>query len=43
MGEHPGPNALTGGAIVLSAVIANQLLGAWRGRADAARAPLPGP
>jgi drug/metabolite transporter (DMT)-like permease len=43
MGEHPGPNALTGGAIVLSAVIANQLLGAWRGRTDAARAPLPGP
>ena len=42
MGENPGPQALTGGALVLSAVMANQALGAWRGR-GAAMGPLPGP
>jgi len=42
MGENPGPQALTGGALVLSAVLANQALGAWRGR-GAAIEPLPGP
>ena len=43
MGEKPGPAALTGGAIVLGAVIANQLLAAWRGRPAPGDAPLPGP
>jgi len=43
MGEHPGPNALTGGAIVLSAVVANQVLGAWRSRGANADVPLVGP
>lgn len=41
LGEHPGTPALVGGALVLSAVIANQLLAAWRGR-DTGE-PLPGP
>ncbi|MEO8537937.1 MAG: DMT family transporter, partial [Betaproteobacteria bacterium] len=35
MGEHPGAAALTGGAIVLGAVVANELLGAWRRRTQA--------
>jgi drug/metabolite transporter (DMT)-like permease len=43
MGEHPGRNALLGGALVLCAVIANEVIAAWRGRADARAAPLPGP
>ena len=43
LGENPGPQALTGGAIVLSAVIANQLLAAARGRTAEAVEPLPGP
>lgn len=43
LGEHPGTYALIGGALVLSAVIANQLLAAWRGRATEAAEPLPGP
>jgi drug/metabolite transporter (DMT)-like permease len=43
LGEHPGTYALIGGALVLSAVIANQLLAAWRGRAAEAAEPLPGP
>lgn len=34
MGEHPGRAALTGGAIVLAAVFANEALGAWRMRAS---------
>jgi drug/metabolite transporter (DMT)-like permease len=42
MGENPGPQALAGGALVLSAVLANQAFGAWRGR-SAAIEPLPGP
>ena len=33
MGEHPGITALVGGAVVLSAVIANEVVGAWRTRA----------
>ena len=32
MGEHPGTATLTGGAVVLSAVFANEAFGAWRGR-----------
>lgn len=43
MGEHPGVYALWGGALVLSAVVANQLLSAWRGRAGDVAEPLPGP
>jgi drug/metabolite transporter (DMT)-like permease len=43
MGEHPGTPALIGGALVLSAVIANQALAARRGRPQAAIEPLPGP
>lgn len=39
LGEHPGRPALVGGALVLSAVIANQLFIAWRGRGRAS-APL---
>ena len=34
LGEHPGPYALAGGALVLSAVIANQALAARRGRGE---------
>jgi drug/metabolite transporter (DMT)-like permease len=41
--EHPGRNALAGGAIVLGAVIANEIFAAWRGRNVSAQAPLPGP
>ncbi|MCC6195407.1 MAG: DMT family transporter [Burkholderiales bacterium] len=43
LGEHPGTLALVGGALVLSAVVANQLLAAWRGRPAEAAEPLPGP
>ncbi len=47
LGENPGTLALMGGAIVLSAVIANQAVAAWRSRsaqADAAPpAAIPGP
>jgi drug/metabolite transporter (DMT)-like permease len=43
LGERPTPHALAGGALVLSAVIANQLLAAWRGRASESAEPLPGP
>jgi len=32
MGENPGPATLTGGAIVLAAVLANEVFAAWRGR-----------
>jgi drug/metabolite transporter (DMT)-like permease len=32
MGENPGPATLTGGAIVLSAVLANEAFAAWRSR-----------
>jgi drug/metabolite transporter (DMT)-like permease len=35
LGENPGPLALAGGTIVLSAVIANQAFGAWRSRGQA--------
>ena len=42
LGEHPGAPALIGGALVLSAVIANQALAA-RGRTEEATQPLPGP
>jgi drug/metabolite transporter (DMT)-like permease len=34
MGEHPGTTALIGGAIVLSAVIVNEVVGALRSRAS---------
>ncbi len=37
LGEHPGRYALAGGALVLSAVVANQLFVAWQARG--ARAP----
>ena len=44
MGENPGRNALLGGAIVLCAVVGNEIFAAWRGRAGAgSREPLPGP
>lgn len=43
MHEHPGTQALTGGALVLSAVIANQAFAAWKGRTEEAVEPLPGP
>ncbi|MFO1311964.1 MAG: DMT family transporter [Burkholderiales bacterium] len=43
MGEHPGTPALVGGALVLSAVIANQVLAMRRVRPGDAAAPLPGP
>ena len=43
LGEHPGARALVGGALVLSAVIVNQVLAAWRGRASESVEPLPGP
>jgi len=46
LGEHPGRLALVGGAIVLGAVIANQVFAAWRQRAPAAGSPpaaTPGP
>jgi drug/metabolite transporter (DMT)-like permease len=43
MHEHPGTQALTGGALVLSAVIANQAFAAWKGRTGEAVEPLPGP
>jgi drug/metabolite transporter (DMT)-like permease len=46
MGEEPGRAALTGGAIVLAAVIANEAFAAWRGgnpRDEATRTLTPGP
>jgi drug/metabolite transporter (DMT)-like permease len=45
MGEAPGRAALIGGAIVLTAVIANELFAAWRGRTSNEGAPslTPGP
>ena len=43
LGEHPGAYALAGGALVLSAVIANQVLAATRGRVSERIDPLPGP
>jgi drug/metabolite transporter (DMT)-like permease len=46
MGERPSPLALAGGAVVLGAVIANELFAAWRGqrgRAAAPSPPVPGP
>ena len=45
MGEEPGRAALTGGAIVLAAVITNEAFAAWRGksRGDASQALTPGP
>lgn len=46
LGEHPGGLALAGGAVVLSAVIANEAYSAWRGRSgplDTVPATTPGP
>ncbi|HEY5308778.1 MAG TPA: DMT family transporter, partial [Casimicrobiaceae bacterium] len=43
MGEDPGANALTGGVIVLAAVIANEAFAAWRGRDPVLHEPTPGP
>jgi drug/metabolite transporter (DMT)-like permease len=43
MGEDPGGNALLGGAIVLGAVIANEVFAAWRGRDPVLHDPAPGP
>lgn len=45
LGENPGHLALAGGAVVLSAVIANEAYAAWRGSepADAVPATTPGP
>jgi drug/metabolite transporter (DMT)-like permease len=47
MGEHPGPYALAGGAVVLAAVIANEAWALWRSparsAADAPPAATPGP
>ena len=37
MGENPGAATLTGGAIVLAAVLANEAFAAWRGRGAARR------
>ncbi len=42
LGEHPGRNALLGGAIVLGAVIGNEVFAAWRSRGATTRRPLPG-
>jgi drug/metabolite transporter (DMT)-like permease len=39
MGEDPGRATLTGGAVVLAAVLANEAFGAWRGRGVAAAPP----
>jgi drug/metabolite transporter (DMT)-like permease len=41
MGEHPGTATLFGGAIVLSAVIANEVVAAWRTRGGATSAGVP--
>ncbi len=43
LGEHPGTPALIGGTLVLSAVIANQVLAMRRVRGGGVGAPLPGP
>jgi drug/metabolite transporter (DMT)-like permease len=40
MSENPGAATLTGGAIVLGAVLANEAFAAWRGRVPAAASPL---
>ena len=39
MGENPGPATLTGGAIVLAAVLANEAFTAWRVRGIASARP----
>jgi drug/metabolite transporter (DMT)-like permease len=39
MGEDPGGNALLGGVIVLTAVLANEAFAAWRGSARAMHGP----
>jgi drug/metabolite transporter (DMT)-like permease len=39
MGENPGAATLTGGAIVLAAVLANEAFAAWRDRGVAAARP----
>ena len=39
MGENPGAATLTGGAIVLGAVLANEAFALWRARVPAAAAP----
>ena len=39
LGEIPGAATLTGGTIVLAAVLANEALAAWRGRGVAAAGP----
>jgi drug/metabolite transporter (DMT)-like permease len=41
MGEAPGAAALTGGVIVLTAVVANEAFAAWRARGAPARPDLP--
>ncbi len=43
LAERPSPAALLGGAIVLAAVIANELFAAWRGRVRDVQQPLTGP
>jgi hypothetical protein len=45
MGEQPGRAALTGGAIVLAAVIANEAFAAWRRKPAHDETPVltPGP
>jgi drug/metabolite transporter (DMT)-like permease len=43
LGEYPGKSALIGGAFVLCAVIANEVIAAWRGRGVGVQTPLPGP
>ncbi len=43
LAERPSPAALAGGAIVLAAVIANEVFAAWRGRTGGVRPPLTGP
>ena len=42
-GREPGRQALLGGVIVLSAVIANEAFAAWRGRDPVLHDPAPGP
>jgi drug/metabolite transporter (DMT)-like permease len=37
MGEHPGAATLTGGAVVLAAVVTNELFAAWQGTRRPAR------
>ena len=40
MSENPGAATLTGGAVVLGAVLANETFAAWRGRVPAPASPL---